>query len=71
MGYVKERVYNVRPSSLEDLENKIRQVMVQIPNAMLVRVMQNYVKRLNQLIAADGEHIEVQKQNSNCYNQKK
>lgn len=59
-GYVKERVYNVRPSSLEDLENKIRQVMVQIPNAMLVRVMQNYVKRLNQLIAADGEHIEVQ-----------
>ena len=60
MGVCKGICVQCSPIISRGFREQIRQVMVQIPNAMLVRVMRNYVKRLNQLIAADGEHIEVQ-----------
>ena len=45
---------------VQDLENNIQQVIHLIPIDTLARVLQNYVKKLHQLIAADGEHIELE-----------
>ena len=57
-GYVKDRVYANKPSSLERLKTNIRQVMAETPpNNMCQKVIENYLKRFNVCITSRGGHL--------------
>lgn len=53
-GYLKSLVYKDRPQTLEDLQNTIRTEIANTPLAMLERVDQSFINRLNQCIADEG-----------------
>jgi len=57
-GYLKSRVYNDRPRTLEDLKNRIRAETANILVDMLERVGQNFRIRLNQCIDNGGHHLQ-------------
>ena len=46
-GYVKDRIYADKPSTLEHLKTKIGQVMTEIPPNMCQKVVENYLKLIN------------------------
>ena len=57
-GYAKARVYNPRPATLDQLENNIRQVIGEIPPAMINRALLDIRARAHACIAAQGGHFE-------------
>uniref|UniRef100_A0A1Y1JZD5 DUF4817 domain-containing protein n=1 Tax=Photinus pyralis TaxID=7054 RepID=A0A1Y1JZD5_PHOPY len=56
-GYLKSKVYNDRPRTIEDLKNNIRANIAEIPVEMLGRVHENFRKRLDQCIQSEGAHM--------------
>ena len=46
-GYVKDRVYADKLSTLKHLKINIRQVMAEIPINMCQKLVENYLKRIN------------------------
>lgn len=56
-GYLKSKVYNNRPATLEALKNNIRHETANIPVAMLERVHENFRNRLQQCIDSNGRHL--------------
>lgn len=58
-GYLKHRVYKDRPSSLEELQSKIRAECRAIESvALFDNVRENLIKRLKLCISVEGEHFE-------------
>ena len=52
-GYLKSKVYNGRPRTLEALRNNI----AEIPVGMLRKVHDTFRKRLNQCVQSEGAHL--------------
>ena len=56
--YLKERVYQNKPRTIEDLQNNIRREIQQIPTETLHRVLANFSKRINHVIENRGKWFE-------------
>jgi hypothetical protein len=56
-GYLKSKVYINRPNTLEDLRNNIEAEIGRIPVDMLVRVHENFRKRMQQCVDSEGRHL--------------
>lgn len=56
-GYVKSQVYSNSPETIEDLEDNITRCIEAIPQEMLGRVMENWVKRIQICKRARGGHL--------------
>ena len=57
-GYLKDRVYVNNPTTCDDLEMEILQVMRDIPSNIYNLVLRNFVTRLEQVVEVDGGHFE-------------
>ena len=57
-GYLKQRVYNPLPKTLDDLKSNIVREVEAIPESMLRSTFLNFRKRCELLISAGGGHIE-------------
>ena len=57
-GWLKEQVYSTKPRNLEELEERIREVMIFILQEFLVKSVDSVHGRLEKLVANDGAHIE-------------
>ena len=56
-GYLKAKVYEQRPQTLEALKEAIRQEVAAITPEMILKVMDNYRERLHQCINIQGRHL--------------
>ncbi|XP_039292755.1 uncharacterized protein LOC120353366 [Nilaparvata lugens] len=59
-GYLKEKVFNHRPHTLEELKDKIREEIQALPVAICQNAFENFKNRLHQCIvatSADGRHL--------------
>ena len=56
-GYLKAKVYEQRPLTLEALKEAIRQEVAAITPEMILKVMDNYRERLHQCINIQGRHL--------------
>ena len=56
-GYVKSKVYEHRPSTLEHLKAAITEEINAIPHNMLEKVMVNFRERLQNCIDIGGRHL--------------
>jgi len=56
-GYLKARVYEHKPRTLDDLKEAIRVEVAQIDRAMLERVEANFQERLQKCINENGHHM--------------
>lgn len=57
-GYVKERVYQTPPTTLEDMKGRIRNAFQEINDHMLRNVSQSFLNRLRLCVQENGRHIE-------------
>jgi hypothetical protein len=57
-GYLKQRVYNPLPKTLEDLRLNIVREVENLPETMLKATFSNFRKRCELFISAGGGHIE-------------
>lgn len=57
-GWAKEEVYKTNPKTIEDLEEKIIQVLGNVPLDFLHKAIENIPKRLNNLSENKGSHFE-------------
>jgi len=55
--YLKEKVFEHRPRSLEDLKERIQQEIDSIPPELTQSVMKNFRERLQQCVANDGRRM--------------
>lgn len=56
-GFLKSRVYQHKPRTLQELKGAIREEVEQIGRAMLERVQSNFRERLVKCIAENGRHL--------------
>jgi hypothetical protein len=56
-GYLKAKVYEQRPLTLEALKEAIRQELAAVTPEMILKVMDNYRERLHQCINIQGRHL--------------
>jgi len=56
-GYLKAKVYEQRPVTLEALKEAIRQEVVAITREMILKVMDNHRGRLHQCINIQGRYL--------------
>jgi len=56
-GYLKAKVYEQRPVTLEALKEAIRKEVAAITTEMILKVMDNYRERLHQCINIQGHHL--------------
>ena len=57
-GYVKELVYHEPPTTMENMQDRIRVAFQLVNNQMLTKVEDSFVKRLRSCIHQNGQHIE-------------
>ncbi len=57
-GYLKGRVYSSLPKTLDDLKTNIEREIKIINKKTLKTVFENFEKRCNLVISAEGGHIE-------------
>lgn len=57
-GYLKNVVYAERPTTRDDMIVRIRQACRSIPRATLLRTVENFQRRLNLCLAANGGNFE-------------
>ena len=57
-GYVKEKVYQVAPTTRENMQLKIREVFQTITPDMLEKVSDSFLKRIDACARNLGGHIE-------------
>jgi hypothetical protein len=57
-GWVKEEVYRTKPRTLEELEDRIREVIASIPPEFLLNSVDAIPGRLQKLVERVGAHIE-------------
>jgi hypothetical protein len=58
-GYLKARVYNPMPKTLDDLRINIEREINLISKETLKKIFLNFEKRCNLVISAEGGHIEI------------
>ena len=56
-GYLKSKVYEERPRSVQELKVRIRLEIQRIPQRMLRDVMDNFRNRLQDCINREGHHL--------------
>jgi len=56
-GYLKAKVYEQRPQTLEALKEVIRQEVAAITPEIIRKLMANYRERLQQYINIQGRHL--------------
>ena len=56
-SYLKAKVYEKRPVTLEALKEAIRQEVAAITPEMILKVLDNYRERLHQCINIQGHHL--------------
>ena len=57
-GYLKTLAYNTLPKKLVDLMANIKREINKIPESALKNVFENFEKRSNLVVSAEGGHIE-------------
>lgn len=57
-GYLKDRVYANNPQNFEELENNIWDEIDKIPPEMIIRVINEFPKRLECVLEQNGGHFE-------------
>ena len=57
-GWAKEEVYKTNPKSLEELKDKILEVLGNVPSDFLSKTIDNIPKRLKKLAENKGAHVE-------------
>lgn len=57
-GFLKDRVYQQRPTTRQDMILRIQDVCTQIDGEMLMRTIRSFHERIDQCLAADGHHFE-------------
>ncbi|GBM31939.1 hypothetical protein AVEN_74241-1 [Araneus ventricosus] len=60
-GYIKQQVYAIPPSTLQDLQRRITDACASVTPAMLHRVQREVQARVQMCIAVDGEKLEHRK----------
>ena len=56
-GYLKSRVYEDKPRTLDELKEAIRQQITKINRDLLERVEANFLERLQQCVNENGHHM--------------
>ena len=56
-GYLKSKVYVRKPRTVDDLKVSIREEIANVPQEMLVNVMQNFEERLRTCLRQEGRHL--------------
>jgi len=56
-GYLKSKVYVPKPRTVDDLKVSIREEIANVPQEMLVNVMQNFEERLRTCLRQEGRHL--------------
>lgn len=56
-GYVKSKVYEDKPETIDALEQNIIRVIANIPAVMLEKVVENWTLRVRQLRRSRGQHL--------------
>ena len=56
-GYLKSKVYVLKPRTVDDLKVSFREEIATAPQEMLVNVMQNFEKRLRTCVRQKGRHL--------------
>lgn len=57
-GFLKDRVYANRPTSIEELQDKIKSEIILISPEILQKVASSFLERLHYVISEDGGHFE-------------
>ena len=57
VGYLKKKVYRNNPTTLHDLKQNIIQEIGAITPQTLAKTMQNMIKRVDECIRLDGDHL--------------
>ena len=57
-GYLKDRVFRIRPKTIEDLKAAICEEISNIPKEMTAKVMSAFWDRLRQCVASGGRHLD-------------
>ena len=57
-GWLKEQVYAASPKTLDELEERIREVLASVPQDFLQRSVASVPRRLEKLVSKAGAHIE-------------
>lgn len=58
-GYLKARVYNPLPKTINDLKKNIKREIKKIDQDMLEKIFENFKNRCHLILSAEGGHIEV------------
>jgi hypothetical protein len=56
-GYLKSKVYVRKPRTVDDLKFSIREEIANVPQKILVNVMQNFEERLRTCVRQEGRHL--------------
>jgi len=56
-GYLKSKVYVRKPRTVDDLKVSIREEIANLPQEMLVNVMQNFKERLWTCVRQEERHL--------------
>ena len=57
-GFLKSRVYRTRPRTLQDLEDNIRNELINIPHDVLRRTVDgSFIGRLHECVVENGDHL--------------
>lgn len=57
-GYLKSKVYEDKPASLEELRDRIREACATVTSDMILRVVDEWGSRVGHCFAARGQHFE-------------
>lgn len=57
-GYLKSRIYRTQPTGLDDLRERIVHEFQDLPNAMVQRAIDSYVRRLERCLEVNGRSVE-------------
>jgi len=57
-GWAKEEVYQAKPHTMEQLEDRIRNVITSVPHEFLQKTVHSIPGRLRKLVVAAGTYIE-------------
>lgn len=56
-GYLKSKVYAQKPRNIDELKNKIKEEIANIPLEVIHRVVENIRYRLKECLKRDGHHF--------------
>jgi hypothetical protein len=57
-GWTKEEVYRTKPTTLNELEDRIRHVLTNVPKEFLQKSVENIPRRLQTLVQNAGAYVE-------------